>query len=227
MELLSSAPLRLEGREAVLLLVNQTSRGIRFEKLVLAFGDDSGTVTITAAYPSATAGPLREPMRRALLSASWIGSGSVDLYGELPFEVMETPELKRVLRLSNSLGFSESGVSPVRSPREAFVIVTLSLQPVDLRDIEMYSKHRLQDLDVRDVRFRPGAEIRIGNRTGFELIADAVSKKEHTPLVLYQVLVPEGDGYLRLLAQVDAGRAAHFLPQFRRMALSLRPKEPR
>lgn len=224
-ELRALAPLRVAGQPAKLLFARQTAGGVRYEKQVLAFGHDSASVVITANYPESAAARLREPMRRAVLSAAWSSGAAVDLDGGLPFEVTGTPGLKRAARLSNSLLFTESGEFPVRAPGEAIVIVAVSFRPSDLSDLAEFSRARLrQQPELRNPSFRSGAEVQTGGGAGYELIADARMAEADLPLVVYQVVIPDGNAYTILQAQVAADRAERFLPQFRQMARTLRPR---
>ena len=224
LELRSSSPLRVGGHPGVLLLTRGAAGGMRFEKQILAFGHDSGTVLITADYPDTSVARLREPIRRSVLSADRSGTGPVDVViMDLPFEVTEAPGLKRVGRITNTVVFSESGIFPGQSRGEAVATVGVSLQPADLGDLAAFSRNRLQQMPyMSDFSVRSGAPVEIGGRAAYELVAGARETRRDVAMVVYQVVIPDGNAYTLFQAQVGADRADQFLPRVREMARSLR-----
>ncbi len=64
----------LGARPALLVHARQAAADVWFEKWLLLFADESGSVLVAATYPEALQPLLREPMRRALRSTRSEGS---------------------------------------------------------------------------------------------------------------------------------------------------------
>jgi hypothetical protein len=106
-------------------------------------------------------------------------------------------------------------------------IAGLSHSPVSIGDLATYSMVRAARTEsLHDVENPRGRETKVAGLDAYELVADAKDAKSAAPLLLYQVLVPDGKGYWLVQGLVAAERAEEWLPLFRRITDSIRRQEP-
>ena len=223
MTLRASEALTIGGREGVLLAVSQSARGTDFHKWIALFGGDSATVIVTGTYPAAAAGELGESMRQAVLSARLREGPPRDPFEGLAFRIVETPHLKIATRMTNMIALNESGDLSHPRPGEAVLVVGLSFSEVQVGDVEAFARRRIQQIaTVSDVGAVRGGPVTIDGLAGHELFAEGRNVNAGIPMRIYQVLLPDGAGYILVQGVVRADRADELIPEFQAVAHSLR-----
>jgi hypothetical protein len=222
MTLIDSKPATVAGAAAGLLLhVHQQAGEVLFAKWMVAFGDESASVLVTATFPEALAETLEAPLRRAVLSVRLAREGPADPLEGLPFRVDPGPALKVASHVGSSLTLTPDGSSGPLAAGAPRCIVGLSLTEADLTDLRAFAEGQARrTATLRDVRVLRGRALRVDGREAWELEADATHATSGLPLRLYQVVVSEGRHYAMVLGMVEASRAAEYLPAFRHVAES-------
>lgn len=223
MTLVETSDVKVGDHDAQLLLVSQSAAGVVFEKWIVVFGSSTDSVFIVATYPGSSAKALREPMRKAMLSARWKPGAEIDHFEGLPFRVTESAGLKIANRVSNLLMFTEGGVEGAVAPNDPLLVVGASISEVDLRDLKAFSETRLRQVEqISDVKNVIGSATKVDGLSAYEIMADAADAKSATPLRVYQLVVADGSRYFLAQGFVGATRVDEFLPQFREVANSIR-----
>lgn len=218
-----AAETEMAEREAVLLNATQEAMGARFEKWMAVFGDAEGSVMVVATFPQAAAEALRDPLRQAVLSARWDPALEVDPLEGLPFAFTAHGELAVSGRTSGMVTLTEGGAQGPVAAQDPFIVIGASIAEGDLSDLEGFARHRVtQTAEIQGLGNVRGEAVTVGGLPAYELTADAVDPDSGTPLRVYQLVVADGGRYYLVQAMVGATRAERFLPQFRRVARSLR-----
>lgn len=226
MTLLETSDVKVDGRDAQLFRVSQAAQGIAFEKWVVVFGTAKDSVFILATYPESDADSLREPMKKAVLSASWKRDAVIDRFEGLPFRVSETATLKIANRMSNLVMLTEDGVEGPVAAENPLLVVGASISEVELTDLKSFCDARLRQIEqVSGVRNLTGRATEVDGLPAYELTADADDKKSGEPLRVYQLIIADGSRYFLAQGLVGAKRADAILPQFREIAASIRRRE--
>jgi hypothetical protein len=220
MTMVSSQPAAMGGRPAVLINATQVVNGAIFEKWMGAMGDGETTILVVAAYPQALADELREELRKAVLSATWMPQAEIDPFEGLPFRVRETEGLKISSRIQNMLVLAQPDTP--RAAAEPFAVVGASHSEIEIDDVELFSKQRAAQIaqitNLTDLR---GSPMEFDGRPGYELTARAKDLNTGTPLVVYQSLVVDGRSYVLTQGLVGEEKSDTYLSQFRAIAASV------
>lgn len=221
--LLSSKEETVGGREALLLQVEQSAAGTDYLKWMLVTGDPKETIMIVGTYPKSVGEEVGGAIRSALLSASLAAAGPSDPFEGLLFRVTPTPALKIASRVSNMLLLTESGSPGPHGPGEPVYVVGGSIGPGGNGDLKAFSEARARKTEqIEDLQNVTGREITLGGLAAWELLADAKDVKSGAAIRLYQVIIPDGDGYFIVQGLVSADRADAVLPEFRKVTESFR-----
>lgn len=226
MQLRSSEPRTVDGRQGVLLAITQSAAGTVYEKWMLGFGDDSTVVLVTGTYPQARAAELSEPVKQAVLSARRNAAPSDPLQG-LGYRIDPGPRLRIATRVGNMLLINETGTLPTPThnsgPGAPILVVASSLSPADLSDLEAFSRGRVTQIEqMTRVSNVTGGPVTIDGTAAYEVFADAVETQSSTAQRVYQVIIPDGDHYVIVQGMVGADRAADWIPHFQAVGRSLR-----
>jgi hypothetical protein len=220
--LVSSEEKTVGGREALLLQVAQSAAGKDYLKWMLVTGDPNETVMIVGTFPKSAGEEVGAAIRTALLSAS-LAAAPGDPFEGLLFRITPAPALKIASRVSNMLLLTESGSPGTAGPGEPVYVIGSSIRPGGSGDLKAFSEARAKQTEqIRDLANLSGREITLGGLAAYELLADAKDVKSGTPIRLYQVIAPDGDGYFIVQGLVGAEKAAAVLPEFRRVTESFR-----
>lgn len=223
MTLIETTDVKVGDQDAQLLLVSQSAGGVVFEKWIVVFGTATNSVFIVATYPGSEAKLLREPMKKAVLSARWNLEAEVDRFEGLPFHVTESAGLRIANRVSNLVMLTEGGVEGAVAPDDPLLVVAASISEVDLEDLKAFCETRLNEVEqISGLRNVTGGATKVDGLPAYEITADAADSKSATPVRVYQLVVADGRAYFLAQGLVGVKRAVEFLPQFREVATSIR-----
>lgn len=223
MTLISSARRQVDGKQALLIQVTQSANGVEFLKWMLAAGDTKQTTMIVATFPRTSEAELSEAMRAAVLSARWTTRTAADPFEGLPFRVTPSTSLKIAGRVNNLLILNESGSLQPQGPNAALFAVGSSVSPVHIADLASFAETRAkQTKQMQNIRISRQSSTTIAGTAAHELIAEGTDIATGRAVTLYQVLLPEGGGYVLMQGLVASSRAAAMIPEFQRAAESFR-----
>ncbi|MBP7149728.1 MAG: hypothetical protein KBD01_19550 [Acidobacteria bacterium] len=217
-----SAPVRIAGRDGLLVALTQKGRATTYHKWMAVFGDERTTVVVTATYPELLAPKLEAPLKQAVLSARWDPARAVDRFEGLPFRVQETAQLKIAGRISNSVFLTRGGEPEPPGPGEPRMIVGPAVGQGRVEDLAAFSRARItQTSSVTGITIDRGKFVSIAGQKAYEIVAHGTERESGTPLVLYQLIVPQERGYYVAQASAAASAEQTYIPEFRLVSESL------
>ena len=224
MTLVSSTRQLVDGRQSLLLKVSQQAGGMTVHKWMIVSGDARTTVMIVGTFPKEYETQIGDAMKDSLLTARWaVAAAPPDHFEGLSFRVSPTASLKIAGRLSNMLMLTESGQMGPQGPTAALFVVGTSLAPVDLSDLKAFANTRAsQTKQLNGLRVSEQGATAIANEAGYELVAEGTDIATGRLVTLYQVVLPDPQGYVLMQGMVASTRAATMLPEFRKAAQTFR-----
>lgn len=223
MTLLSSTTPAFPGQRALLLHVSQSSGGTDFLKWMLVLGDAKASVMVVGTFAKAAEAELTDAIRAAVLSTRTSAASPPDHFEGLPFRVSATPALKIAGRMSNMLLLTESGSMKPQGPGAALLAIGSSVAPVAIADLRSFAEARAkQTKQLKGIRVLQQGPTTLDGSTAHELVAQGTDAETGREVTLYQVLMPDGHGYVLIQGMVASTRAALMIPEFRRVAASFR-----
>lgn len=223
MEVLSSTPVKMDGREAILLEIAQSASGVPFRKWMLVSGDATTSVLVVGTFPQSAAAELSAPMRAAVLSTRWSEAGASDPFDGLPFRVEAVSGLKLAGRVSNMLMFNESGAQQTVNPGDALYVVGPSVGNPPAGGLREFAEARArQTTQVRDLKIVEGRDITVDGLPAYELLGEAADRRSGTPVRFYQVIAADPGGYYIMQGIAGTDRADVAVAQFRAMTNGFR-----
>lgn len=222
-KLLSVTEVTANGAPALLARAEQTQQGIEFSKWMLIGGDATASVLIVANYPKAAATEHEEPLRAALLGATWTAGAARDPYEGLPFRLTATDTLKLARRVSNNVAFTESGKLPPASPDEALFVVGVSTSAVAPSNLAAFSAKRARATEsLTEFGDLAGTPVKVAGLDAYEIVVPAKDAKTGAAKRLFQVIALDGSGYWVAQGIAPEARADALVEEFRRIVASLR-----
>jgi len=211
MTLISSTKQVVDGRPVLLLKVSQPANGMTVHKWMIVSGEEHES-------------QIGDAIKESLLTARWAAAGAPpDHFEGLSFRVSPTTSLKIAGRMSNMLMLTESGQMGPQGPNAALFMVGTSLAPVDLSDLKAFAITRAsQTKQLKGLRISEQGATAIANETAYELVAEGTDVATGRLVTLYQLVLPDPQGYVLMQGLVASTRAATMLPEFRRAAQSFR-----
>jgi len=224
MTLISSTRELVDGRQALLLKVSQAASGMTVHKWMIVSGDARKTVMIVGTFPKDYEPQIGDAMKDSLLTARWaVAAAPPDHFEGLSFRVSPTTSLKIAGRMSNMLMLTESGRMGPQGPSAALFVVGTSLAPVDLSDLKGFATSRAsQTKQLKGLRVSEQGATAIGNEAAYELVAEGTDISTGRLVTLYQVVLPDPQGYVLMQGMVASTRAAAMVPEFRKAAQTFR-----
>jgi hypothetical protein len=224
MALISSTRQLVDGRHALLLNVSQTAGGMTVHKWMIVSGDTTTTVMIVGTFPKELEPEIGGPMRDSLLTARWAAAAAPpDHFEGLSFRVSPTKSLKIAGRMSNMLMLTESGQMGPQGSTAGLLVVGTSLASVDISDLKAFAVTRAsQTKQLTGIRVSEQGTTTIGSEAAYELVAEGTDIATGRPVTLYQVVVPDPQGYVLMQGMVASTRAAAMVPEFRKVARTFR-----
>jgi hypothetical protein len=213
----------IDGLDGLLLRVSDASGSRAFEAWILVFGDGGQSTLIVGTYPREYATHLGPAIRRSVLTATRDPGVEIGTFEGLPFEVEETRTIKIATRMSDAVILTPQGVPGRVNPEDAFLVARAISGPFDFGNFESASREHLEKTGLlSDVTNLRGTLASVDGMTGYELTARARDARDGTPLVVYQMIVGEGQRQFQILGLVGESQASKFLPEFETVARSLR-----
>ena len=224
MTLISSARPLVDGRQSFLLKVSQPAGAMMVHKWMIVSGDARTTVMIVATFPQEHDAQIGDAIKDSLLTARWsVAAAPSDHFEGLSFRVSPTPSLKIAGRMSNMLVLTESGQMGPHGATAALFVVGTSLAPADMSDLQAFATMRAsQTKQIKGLRLSEQGTTAIGNEAGYELVAQGTDIASGRLVTLYQVVLPDPQGYVIMQGMVASTRAATMVPEFRKAAQTFR-----
>jgi hypothetical protein len=225
MRLLQKEALTIDGWTGMLLRIEQDAYGNTFAKWLLVFGDERQTIMITATYPKELDQELGARLRNTVIGAKFDANRQVDPFADLPFSIGAARNLKFAKRMGNMLIFTRDGVMPMESPEDPFFVLGYALSDVNVGDQKKFAEDRLaQTALISDAQMLTNEPITIDGLGGSEIEATARHTKSGTSLLVYQVILFDGETYILMQGRSGATTRSEYLPAFKTLAKSFRRK---
>lgn len=223
MTLLSSETKTVDGRQALVLSVNQSARGTLFRKWLLVFGDEAASVVVVGTFPESVAASAGSEIQQAVLSTRWNRDKAVDHFEGLPFRITASGSLKIANRISSVLMLTEGGTKRPASAEEPLLVIAASVDDREIGDLEAFSRRRLNQIrQVTDLKELSGRSRTVDGLPAYELIATASDRRTGATLRVYQLMISDGKGYFLAQGLVGISRGDALLPEFRQVSESLK-----
>lgn len=198
----------------------QAQGGVRFDKWVLVTGDSAGVVLVTAAVPVESPDRVGASLERAVLTLSWTEAGPADPFDGLPFAFDPPEGLPEFRRAGANVLFTQNaGVAGTGDP---LYVAGMGWAPLGDDLAEAAARRIGQTATVADVGPPEGRAVSVGERPGYEAVAEGVDTDDGRPVTVYLVLVPHGDGYALFQGLVGTDEAETWLARFRAATESVR-----
>jgi hypothetical protein len=226
MSLLNNEDVKVSEQTGVLFKVSQNVSGKDFLKWIVIFGDEKESVVVVAAFPKEQESQLSEKMRASVLTSSWDRTKTVSLTEGLNFSVSEMGDLKLAKRFANSLLFTKGAVFPSKEPDDPIFIIAQPVAKSETRDLEQFAKARVfETASVSGVEIEQSTKVIVDKLNGYEIVAKANDVESGEPMVIYQVILFEPQGYYIMQGLISTKQRQSFLPLFKQMALSFKRKK--
>jgi hypothetical protein len=215
----------IDGNPGLLLQIAQAANGTTYRKWIAIFGDVNETVTIVATLPQDGKLSLFRSLKNSVTSAKWNKTKVVDPFADLKYAVTATPDLKFAKRIQNALLYTKNGAIPAADPNDPILVVTQALSTVVVIDPKEYSQKRLtQTQQAKNIEIIATDPVTIGGLQGYEIVANAIDASTNKPIVVYQVMLFEGQTYYIIQGLVDSNAKSKYLPEFKKISTSFRKK---
>jgi hypothetical protein len=225
MRLLQKDDLTIDGWTGMLLRIEQDAHGITFAKWLSVFGDERQTIMITATYPKELEQELGATLRDTVIGAEFDANRQVDPFADLPFLIGAAQNLQFAKRMGNMLIFTRDGVMPMESPEDPFFILGYAVSDVQIGDQKKFAEDRLaQTALISDAETLANETITIDGLGGSEIEATARHTESGTSVLVYQVILFDGETYILMQGRSGAGMRSEYLPAFKSLAKSFRRK---
>jgi hypothetical protein len=221
MVLLKKQQVVVDGQAGILAQVKQNFQEAEYLKWLLLFGDGKESVLITAAFPKELESQLSEAMKASILTARLDSKKNVSPLEGLNFFITEKGGLRLAKRMANLLLYTRNGIFPSKDLNDPIFVVGQSLRDVGIGDAEAFVKARVrQTAEVTDVEIERSNKVTIDNLEGYEIVAKAKDKQSGLPMVIYQVILFEGQGYYLMHGMVSSQNGQSSLVVFKEMSRS-------
>jgi hypothetical protein len=213
----------IAGAPGLLLQLTQSANGTTYRKWIAIFGDARETVTIVATMPQDGKQSLFRSLRNSIVSAKWNRTKVVDPFADLKFAITATPDLKFAKRIQNALLYTKDGVVPATDPNDPILVVSQAISKVVIGDRQQYAQKRLaQTQQAKNIKIISTNPITIDGLQGYEIIANATDAATNQSIVVYQLMLFEGQTYYITQGLVGSNAKSKYLPEFKKIATSFR-----
>lgn len=215
----------IDGRAATLIHVEQVAAGTAFRKWMGVFGDEEGTVLITATVPASGAGALADALEGVVLGARWDRGHEADPYAALGYRFDDTAGLEFAHETPIGLVLLPPGVEIGVPGEHTMLVVGRTFREVEIGDVAGFARRRLERVEqLSDLAGLEGRAVTYGGLPGWELVGSG--RDDDREVAVYQALLLDDKDYLLLVGTAPpADREAAFAT-FRAVAASLRRNAP-
>ena len=219
-EVASTTPIVVDGRQANLITATQKIGAMRFRKWFVLLGNDTRSVLLTATTPVDLEAQHRDALVHVLESARWSESGgAAAATPALSFQVKEAAPLRIVRSAGDSVVLSDP--QAVKGHVPPLVAVGASRASVDVGDLATYAKSRLDEtVSIHEIAIESQGPRALGTLAGYEIAAKAKDAESNRPVQVQQILASDGARYYLVQGIFDAEDAARFAPAFEAVAAS-------
>ena len=201
----------------------QSAAGTKFEKWMLAYGDDQGTTIVTATLPARLSAEFSALLKAAVLSTRPTQAAETVADAPLPFAVDESPKLKLAHALNQTLLYTSDGELPKKSPSDPIFIVGPSLGSGAVTDRREFAEGRLRETVGQKIQaVESTEEVVVGGLDGVEILATSEAADSGTPMIVYELMLFDEQGYYLIQGLVGSDHRDEYLPEFERIARSFR-----
>jgi hypothetical protein len=195
---------------------------------MIVSGDAKTSFMIVGTFPKEHESEIGDAMKASLLRARWtVAAASPQHFEGLPFRVSPTTSLKIAGRMSNMLMLTESGQMGPQGRDAALFVVGASLAQIDVSDLNAFANTRAsQTKQLRGLHVSAQGTTTIGNEAAYEIVAAGTHIGTGRVVTLYQVVLPDPQGYVLMQGMVASTRAAALVPEFRKVAQTFRRTSP-
>jgi hypothetical protein len=226
MALLNKREVNVNNESGLMLHLRQNALGTEYRKWLLIFGDEKESVIIAATFPKELEGNLSERMKASVLTAKWDRERKVPPTEGLNFTLTEKGEIRLAKRIANSLLYTKSGVFPSKTVDDPLFIIGQALSKLDIEDKEQFAKSRLsQTATITDVEIEQFGQVTVDNLSGYEIFAKGNDKESGSSMLVYQMVLYEGQSYYIMQGLVSSKHGQTYLPAFKEMSRSFRRKK--
>jgi len=228
MDLVSIEDTKIDGQPGVLISVSQTVYGISILKWLYLFGNGETTNMVVAAFPENLAEEDAERLRAILLSARPDDIVHSRDESEVNFTINPSSKLQLLDPgpFKNMLSFGMNDLEQTLAPGEPYFVAAPSLSDVPIENRRQFAVNRLiYSAEIKVIKMISNEQVNIDNLDGYEIIADAEDSDSGIVMMLYQVMLFDGDSYILMQGRVSAELAEEYLPEFISMAHSFKRKQ--
>lgn len=227
MKLLARQAVTVNQRAGLLLHYQQTTAGTEFLKWLLALGDETETVLVTATFPKDAERRFSRLLRGSVLSASWDQTHSVAAEEGLNYSLGERGTLRLAKRVGKTLLYTAGAIFPSQSLDAPVFVVSPSFGGARVGDPQAFAKARALKIDsVVGIGVIEPQPVVIDGLSGYEIVTDGKDRETAEPMAVYQVMLFESDEYYLMQGLVSARHAPQHLAAFKAMARSFKRRLP-
>jgi hypothetical protein len=136
----------------------------------------------------------------------------------LNFTVSEKGDLKLANRFTNTLAFTKNGIFPVKNVGDPVFTVGQSVSKFGVGDTEQFARSLIfETITVTGIKIEQSNKVIIDNLNGYEMIARGKDIKSAQPMVIYQTMLFEGQGYYIMRGVITSKQREAYLRVFKEM----------
>ncbi|MCD1125360.1 hypothetical protein LPW36_04860 [Jinshanibacter sp. LJY008] len=209
--------------------IGQTANNQQFNKWILLQGDSKRSLMLVGTYPAAEEAKLGDAIKRSLIGMELAqgeeGKLNLDALG---YSIQESDNLKIVRRVNNMLILSlpgDAAPAPAAAGVQPMMVIASSYSKAAIGDLVAFSeKHMMNTASLIEIAVQKESIklVDINGHHGVELLANAENAKNHEPMKVYQLIVESDGTYYVIKGLVKAEQSEQYLPEFRKIAESLK-----
>lgn len=203
MLLIDQEEIQMNGKDALMVKVQQFLASQSFIKWILAFGDEEKTVMINGTTPEDYVEELAEPIRQSLLSTVYEENKILDPLSEADFTVdISSTKLKFANGIAGMLMFTADGLIPTQSQDKTLFIVGASMGETKVGDPQEFARQRIHqypNLEVKTVQEQDIQAVTIDGLSGYEIYTYGWNEDAQLKELLYQLILYQDQRYYIML----------------------------
>lgn len=193
MTLISQEDLTLNGKQAILLKVQQFLAAQSFIKWLLVFGDDKNMIVVNGVMPEDYAEARSQSVREAILSTVYEEGKEVDLLGNADFSIdYQATKFQFATEISGTFLFTCDGQVPTQSEDKTFFMAGKSLWETPIENPKLFAIQRINQfsgytpIELEGENTQP---VEVNGLFGYEIFMKAWNEKDQHEDLLYQVIL--------------------------------------